>query len=160
MDDVNWRILALLQEKRADLVQRDRKAGRADFDRGGERVRRLEDARVVRSYRIVPGDDELGYPIAAFVTVAVHYGGASQLLRLCTEMPEVIECHHVTGEDSYLLRVRATSVPHLEEWCSGSAVSANRARRSCCRRRSSTSRLRARAAKSGGPHRSARGPPS
>ena len=115
MDDVNWRILALLQENaRISFSEIGRQVGLTSTA-VAERVRRLEDARVVRSYRIVPGDDELGYPITAFVTVAVHYGGASQLLRLCAELPEVVECHHVTGDDSYLLRVRATSVPHLEE---------------------------------------------
>lgn len=115
MDEVNWRILALLQENaRISFSEIGRQVGLTSTA-VAERVRRLEDARVVRSYRVVPGDDELGYPISAFVTVAVHYGGASQLVRLCAELPEVIECHHVTGEDSYLLRVRATSVPHLEE---------------------------------------------
>jgi Lrp/AsnC family leucine-responsive transcriptional regulator len=115
MDDVNWRILALLQENaRISFSEIGRQVGLTSTA-VAERVRRLEDARVVRSYRIVPGDDELGYPITAFVTLAVHYGGASQLVRLCADLPEVIECHHVTGEDGYILRVRATSVPHLEE---------------------------------------------
>lgn len=115
MDDVNWRILALLQDNaRISFSEIGRQVGLTSTA-VAERVRRLEDARVVRSYRIVPGDDELGYPITAFVTIAVHFGGAGQLVRLCSELPEVIECHHVTGEDAYLLRVRATSVHHLEE---------------------------------------------
>jgi Lrp/AsnC family leucine-responsive transcriptional regulator len=115
MDDVNWRILALLQENaRISFSEIGRQVGLTSTA-VAERVRRLEDARVVRSYRIVPGDGELGYPITAFVTIAVHFGGAGQLVRLCSELAEVIECHHVTGEDAYLLRVRATSVHHLEE---------------------------------------------
>ena len=115
MDDVNWRILALLQENaRISFSEIGRQVGLTSTA-VAERVRRLEDARVVRSYRIVPGDNELGYPITAFVTVAIHHGGAGQLVRLCADLSEVVECHHVTGEDSYLLRVRATSVPHLEE---------------------------------------------
>ena len=115
MDEVNWRILALLQENaRTSFSEIGRQVGLTSTA-VAERVRRLEDARVVRSYRIAIGDEELGYPINAFVTIAVHYGGAGQLLRLCAETPEIIECHHVTGDDAYLLRIRTTSVQYLEE---------------------------------------------
>lgn len=115
MDDVNWRILGLLQENaRITFSEIGRQVGLTSTA-VAERVRRLEDARIVRSYRIATGDEELGYPINAFITIAVHHGASGQLMRLCGELSEVIECHHVTGDDGYLVKVRATSVHHLEE---------------------------------------------
>ena len=115
MDDVNWRILELLQENaRTSFSEIGRQVGLTSTA-VAERVRRLEDARIVRSYRIATGDEELGYPITAFVTIAVHHGASGQLMRLCRELSEIIECHHVTGDDAYLVKVRATSVHHLEE---------------------------------------------
>ena len=115
MDDVNWQIIGLLQENaRISFSEIGRQVGLTSTA-VAERVRRLEDARIVRSYRIATGDEELGYPINAFVTIAVHHGASGQLTRLCGELSEVIECHHITGDDGYLVKVRATSVHHLEE---------------------------------------------
>ncbi len=40
---------------------------------------------------------------------------ARRLIRLCTSLPEVLECHRCTGEESFLLKVRVASVGHLEK---------------------------------------------
>ena len=38
-----------------------------------------------------------------------------RVLRLSESMPEVLECHHITGQDCFLLKIGATSIPHLEQ---------------------------------------------
>jgi Lrp/AsnC family leucine-responsive transcriptional regulator len=115
MDGVNWRILGLLQENaRTSFSEIGRQVGLTPTA-VAERVRRLEDSGVIHGYRVLVSTSEIGFPITAFVRFAVRPGQSLQLVRLCESLPEILECHRLTGEDSYLMRVVTTSVPHLEQ---------------------------------------------
>jgi len=115
MDGVNWRILALLQENaRISFSEIGRQVGLTPTA-VAERVRRLEDARIIRGYHVDVGAEELGYAMTVFIRVTVRPGSSSQLARLAATLPEVLECHRVTGDDSYLIKAVATSVRHLEQ---------------------------------------------
>ena len=80
-----------------------------------ERVRRLEEAGVITGYRAVLEPRAVGLGLTAFI--AVSLGGpahrASFLARVA-RMAEVLECHHVTGDDDYLLKVRCAGTPELD----------------------------------------------
>jgi len=115
MDGVSWRILALLQENaRISFSEIGRRVGLTSTA-VAERMRRLEDARVIRGYHVDVGADLLGYTMSVFIRVAVRPGASAQLVRLAESMPEVLECHRITGDDSYLLKAVVTGVPHLEQ---------------------------------------------
>jgi Lrp/AsnC family leucine-responsive transcriptional regulator len=115
MDGVNWRILMLLQENaRTSFSEIGRQVGLTPTA-VAERVRRLEDAGVIRGYRVAVSPEALGYAITAFVRVVVRPGMSPQVARLCEDMPEVLECHRVTGEEALLVKIVATSVHHLEQ---------------------------------------------
>jgi Lrp/AsnC family leucine-responsive transcriptional regulator len=80
-----------------------------------ERVRRLEEAGVITGYRAVLEPRALGLGLTAFI--AVSLGGSadrSTFLGRIARMPEVLECHHVTGDDDYLLKVRCAGTPELD----------------------------------------------
>jgi Lrp/AsnC family leucine-responsive transcriptional regulator len=115
LDEIDWRLLAALQENaRASRTQ----LGAAVHLSGpavGARLRRLEDAGVIRGYRAQLGLAELGLDLAAFVRVRYPTGDHRPFERIIGGRPEVIECHHVTGEDCFVVRVVARSVAHLEE---------------------------------------------
>jgi Lrp/AsnC family leucine-responsive transcriptional regulator len=82
-----------------------------------ERVKRLEESGHIKGYSARVDRARLGFPITAFV--AVRYpgteldGGASAVRSLETN-PSVLECHHVAGEDCYILKVAAPSLEALE----------------------------------------------
>ncbi|MEZ5167071.1 MAG: Lrp/AsnC family transcriptional regulator [Acidimicrobiales bacterium] len=80
-----------------------------------DRVRRLERDGIIRGYRADIDPDALGYPM--LVIVRVHSAGprAAAVDALAAEIPEVIECHRVTGSESHVLRVRVRDVGHLNE---------------------------------------------
>jgi len=86
-----------------------------------ERTRRLEEAGVIRGYRADLDLERLGYPIVAFIRVRIARTDHRGFVREVTERPEIVDCHHVTGEDCYLVRVVARSVRHLEETAHGLA---------------------------------------
>jgi Lrp/AsnC family leucine-responsive transcriptional regulator len=79
-----------------------------------ERVRRLEEAGVIGGYRAVVDPERLGYSILAFLRLRYPSSIYTPLHDLLAQTPEVIEAHHVTGDDCFILKVVATSMRHLE----------------------------------------------
>jgi Lrp/AsnC family leucine-responsive transcriptional regulator len=80
-----------------------------------DRVRRLEERGVIRGYAALVDPEAVGLGVATFVAVTLerpeHRAG---FLDAVSEMPEVQECHHVAGEDDYLLKVRCGTMRDLE----------------------------------------------
>ncbi|MFF9564315.1 Lrp/AsnC family transcriptional regulator [Leifsonia sp. NPDC014704] len=80
-----------------------------------ERVRRLEEAGVITGYRAVIDPEQLGFGILAYLRLRYPSSQYKPLHDLLAEIPEVIEAHHVTGDDCFILKVVATSMRHLEQ---------------------------------------------
>jgi Lrp/AsnC family leucine-responsive transcriptional regulator len=80
-----------------------------------ERVRRLEEAGVISGYRAVVDPERLGLGILAFLRLRYPSSVYAPLHELLANIPEVIEAHHVTGDDCFIIKVVATSMRHLEQ---------------------------------------------
>ncbi len=80
-----------------------------------ERVQRLERAGVIRGYRADLDPAALGYPVTAVVRIRPAPGQLQRIPEIARETPEVGECHRITGEDCYLLRLYLHSIDDLEE---------------------------------------------
>lgn len=80
-----------------------------------ERVRRLEDAGVIAGYGARIDPEQVGMSILAFVRLQYPTGNYKPFTDLLATMAEVVEAHHVTGEDCFILKVLASSMRHLEE---------------------------------------------
>src|SRR5882757_9265218 len=115
LDRTDWRLLAALQA--------DGRASYADLARVvamspsavTERVRRLEEAGVIAGYRATVDPAAVGLTIMAFVRMRYPTGNYRPFNALLESTPEIIEAHHVTGEDCFVLKVVARSMRHLEE---------------------------------------------
>lgn len=79
-----------------------------------ERVQRLERAGVITGYRMDVDPAALGLPISACVRIKPAPGQLPKIAALVKEIPEVSECHRITGDDCFLLRVYAPAVDELE----------------------------------------------
>ena len=79
------------------------------------RLQRLERAGVITGYRAVVDPKALGYPIAAFVRIRPTTRRLQQIPQLAREIPEIAECHRVTGEDCYVLKLHLRSMDDLED---------------------------------------------
>jgi Lrp/AsnC family leucine-responsive transcriptional regulator len=80
-----------------------------------QRVRRLEQRRVIRGYRAVVDYEALGLPLTAFVAVRpVDPGAPDDAPDKLARLPEIESCYSVAGEDFYLLKVRVASPLELE----------------------------------------------
>ncbi|MBC8091125.1 MAG: Lrp/AsnC family transcriptional regulator [Pseudonocardia sp.] len=115
LDDVDWRVL--------EALQADGRASYADLGRivalspsaVTERVRRLEESGVITGYSAEVDPEKLGLAIMALVRLRYPHGNYKPFRDLLATTPEVGEAHHVTGEDCFVLTVRARSMRHLEE---------------------------------------------
>lgn len=80
-----------------------------------ERLRRLEDTGVISGYRADVDPERLGYGILAFLRLRYPSSNYGPLTDALHATAEVIEAHHVTGDDCFILKVVATSMRHLEQ---------------------------------------------
>jgi Lrp/AsnC family leucine-responsive transcriptional regulator len=80
-----------------------------------DRVHRLEERGVIRGFAALVDAEAAGYPLTAFVAVALDRPDrrAAFLKRIAT-LTEVAECHHVSGDDDYLLKVRCRGTRDLD----------------------------------------------
>ncbi|MHC2999551.1 Lrp/AsnC family transcriptional regulator [Microbacterium sp. HJ5] len=79
-----------------------------------ERLRRLTDAGIITGYSITVDPEALGYTVTAFVRLAYPSGNYKPFHDLVDGTPEIIEAHHVTGADCFIIKVLARSMRDLE----------------------------------------------
>ncbi|MFG3188001.1 Lrp/AsnC family transcriptional regulator [Streptomyces omiyaensis] len=114
-DATDWRILDALQAQgRASYAELARAVSMSP-SAVTERVRRLEEAGVITGYTAVVDHERLGLPILAFVRLRYPTGNYKPFHDLVAVTPEVLEAHHVTGDDCFVIKVAAHSMRHLEE---------------------------------------------
>ena len=79
-----------------------------------ERIRKLEARRIIRGYAAQVDPAALGQGMLAFVAVRSAEGPSDDsVARQLGDLPEVLEVHHVAGDDCYLVKVRTRSSEHL-----------------------------------------------
>ena len=80
-----------------------------------ERLRRLEDSGAIAGYRADVDPRALGYALGAIVRVRPAPRQIPKVADVARDTPEVVECHRVTGEDCFFVKVHVRDVEHLEE---------------------------------------------
>lgn len=80
-----------------------------------ERVLRLEEAGIIRGYRLELDPAALGFPVSAYVRVRPAPGQLPRVVELAQSLAQVVECHRVTGEDCFVLKVYLPSINGLDE---------------------------------------------
>lgn len=79
-----------------------------------ERLKRLADTGVVTGFRAAVDPERVGYPLLAFVRLRYPTGNYKPLHDLVAVTPELLEAHHITGEDCFLFKVVARDMRDLE----------------------------------------------
>lgn len=119
IDETDRSILTALQQNarmtNSDLAQQ------VDLSGAGlqKRLRKLEEAQIIKRYVALVDHEALGYDMLCFIQVTLQrheptaVGGFREIIQT---MPEVLECHHITGEYDYLLKVALRNRQHLEQF--------------------------------------------
>ena len=115
LDTIGWALLHELQENaRLSFSELGRRVGLTP-PAVADRVRRMEEAGIIRGYRLDVDPAKVGLPLTAVVRVTHRGVNCLELGRIVSEYPEVLECHRITGAESYIMKVALRSVEHLQE---------------------------------------------
>ena len=115
LDDLNRRIIAEMQDNpRITMSALGRRVGLSS-PAVTERVQRLERSGVITGYRVEVDPAALGLPVAAFVRVRPSGGQLPKIAALAESLGQVSECHRITGEDCFLIKVHAATIDALED---------------------------------------------
>jgi Lrp/AsnC family leucine-responsive transcriptional regulator len=80
-----------------------------------DRVRKLEEAGVIRGYAAIVDPDAAGCGLGAFISVTLERSDdRGAFLDTVRSLPEILECHHVAGAEDYILKVRCADTRGLE----------------------------------------------
>jgi Lrp/AsnC family leucine-responsive transcriptional regulator len=114
IDETDRRILQeLLDDARVSTAELGRRVS-LSAPAVAERIRRLEERGVVTGYHAEIDPKALGYPFQAVVRVAPATRQLDRIRELARDTPEVVECHRITGEDCFFLKIRLRSMDDLE----------------------------------------------
>ena len=80
-----------------------------------DRLRRLERDGVITGYRAEVDAKALGYTLGAIIRIRPSARQLPKVAELARESPEVVECHRITGEDCFFLKLYLRDIEHLEE---------------------------------------------
>lgn len=115
MDQTDWLLLEALQkDARLSFAELARRVGMS-APSVTERVKRLEDTGIISGYRAHVDPEQLGRPLQVFIRLSMPNRDYARFRRFLPGAREITECHHVSGEEAFLLRAALVSVPDLEK---------------------------------------------
>lgn len=114
LDDRNLRLLHLLQgDPRMRISVLAKKLGMS-APATRERLQRLEEAGVISGYRLDLSPRALGYGVSAYLRIRPTPGRLAKIAELAEALPQITECHRITGEDCFILKVHVRELDDLE----------------------------------------------
>jgi Lrp/AsnC family transcriptional regulator, leucine-responsive regulatory protein len=113
IDQIDEKIVgALLEEGRLPIAELGRRVNLSS-PAVAERLKRLERTGVITGYRAQVDPRALGYELLAIVRVKPAPRQLPKIPELAAEIPQVVECHRITGEDCFYLKVYLRSIDEL-----------------------------------------------
>jgi len=114
LDDTGKKLLSALQDNaRLSFAELGRRIGLSPAATA-ERLRRLEEAGVIKGYRVEIDRESLGLPILAMIRLTCDGAMYRPFLKAVPTLENIIECHHVAGGDAFIMKVVASSHEQLE----------------------------------------------
>ena len=105
IDEIGWKIIREMQlNARITFAELGRRVG-LTTPAVIERVRKLEDAKIITGYRAEIDAAKVGFPVTAFIRMSISGIDYSHIIEVAKKSSEVLECHRGTGGDSFILKV-------------------------------------------------------
>ena len=116
LDQTDLKILSLLQRNGRCHLAEIAKEVALSSPAVMERVKKLEAQGVIKGYQAVVDPKKVGKDVTAFVGVSVaHQRHIDAFASYMMRQHDVLECHHVTGEESFILKVKTANTDSLEK---------------------------------------------
>lgn len=116
MDAIDKKILQILASNAYATRAAIGKAVGLSVPAVNKRIVRLREKGVVRGFTVLTDPVAVGKPIMAYVLLVIQYGTpVEKVLSYVKQDPDVLECHAVTGEYDYIIKICTDSVERFEE---------------------------------------------
>ncbi|APS40766.1 MULTISPECIES: Lrp/AsnC family transcriptional regulator [Salegentibacter] len=116
VDELNWAILTRLQENaRYSFAEIGREVGLSS-PAVAERVKKMEDAGIIKGYKTQISYHRTGYQLKAIITLRAFMGRLKPFLEKVKEFKEVNNCYRITGNENIIMEVVLRDQVHLEEF--------------------------------------------
>jgi len=113
-DPTNLELLRLLENNPRASISDLARHVRMSNPAVKERIIRLEESGIVAGYRLDLNAKDLGYEVMAFVRVRPLPGHLHKIAELAQAIPEITECHRITGEDCFILKMYVKEISGLD----------------------------------------------
>lgn len=118
LDKIDRKILEILQsDGRITNAQLSKEIGLSPAPTL-ERVKKLENSGVIKSYHAKLDTEKINLGVSTFVMVTLkahNKGNIEQFIKAINEIPEIIECHHITGSGDFVLKVISQDIPSYQQ---------------------------------------------
>ncbi|RZN79229.1 MAG: Lrp/AsnC family transcriptional regulator [Winogradskyella sp.] len=116
IDSLNWQILKCLQENaRITNAEIGRRVG-VSSPAVAERIKKMEDAEIIQSYKTLISPFQTGYQLKAIITLRAFMGMLKPFLEKVKTYDEVINCYRITGNENIVMEVVLKNQQHLEKF--------------------------------------------
>ena len=113
-DRKNIELLRFLQKKpRASFTELARHVGMSG-PAVKDRILRIEESGILQGYRVELNPKKLGFGVMAFVRIRPLAGHSGKIVEVARSMSQVTECHRVTGEDCFILKLHIKEIAQLD----------------------------------------------
>jgi Lrp/AsnC family leucine-responsive transcriptional regulator len=114
IDKSNWLILEELQTNaRVPLTEISKKVGLSSPS-VAERIQKMEDAGIIEGYTAKVNMESLGYSLGIYISIKIRFGQVKNFEEYVKMVPEISECHKLTGHDCMLIKGYVRDPKHLE----------------------------------------------
>ena len=114
LDSIDYNIVReLASDARLSFAELGRRVG-LSASAVAERVRQLENERIVLGYRAILDERAFGYTVIAFIRLTCDNQHYRPFLKFLSTLDAVQECHHITGGEAFLIKVILPSIDQLE----------------------------------------------
>ena len=116
LDEIDLKILRSLQNNGRTKRNKLAEEVKLSIPSVSERLRKLEEAGVIRGYHTLLDARSVGLEVTAFIFLTTESSKFySKIIERATEHEEILECHAITGDGSHILKVRTESTETLEK---------------------------------------------
>ena len=115
MDLIDIKILEVLQENARISISDLSKKVNLSLSAVSERLKKLENSKIISKYTVILEPKLMGKDLSVIISIGLESTSDTQsFLDFVQSEPEILECHYITGEYDYMLKVTTTNTHTLE----------------------------------------------
>jgi len=114
LDRIGRKILSVLQKNARTPISRIGNQVGLSAPAVAERIRKLEEAGVIKGYHARIAPEAVGRSVSAFINLTTDPRNYPAVKTLAADMQQITSCHHISGDASFIIRVRVEDLPALE----------------------------------------------